>query len=432
MEQAQMAETCTREGAHRPRGAAAGAVARPYRLACLARHPIQYQAPLFRHLARNPALELTVFFLSSHGAEQHDDPGFGVRFNWDVPLLGGYRHEFLPCVGRRDALSFWQPYSYGLTSRLRAGGYDALWVNGYAHQAALRAIAAARRNGLKVLMRGESHLASHPRSPARAVAKGLVLRPLFRAIDAFLAIGALNRDYYIHYGADAHRVFMTPYSVDNVFFRSRAELAHVKREEFRRELGLESGRPVVLYASKLEQRKRPEDLLEAFIRLSANAGVEPRAYLLYVGDGERRAELEKRVGGLDWQSVRFLGFKNQTELPSYYDLCDVLVLPSEFEPWGLVVNEVMNAGKAVIVSDRVGAGRELVADRENGFVFPARDVSALTGRLRQLIDDPRLTKLMGDRSLTRITAWNFDATERGLLDALAAVTGRRAGIAVAM
>jgi glycosyltransferase involved in cell wall biosynthesis len=423
-----MAGTRARERAHASRGAAAGGSLRPYRVACLATHPIQYQAPLYRHLSRCRALDLTVFFLGDHSVREHYDAGFGARFNWDVPLLDGYRYEFLPCVGRRDALSFWQPFSYGLTSRLRAGDFEAVWVNGYAHQAALRAIAAARRSGLKVLMRGESHLTSHPRSRARGMTKDLVLRPLFRVIDAFLAIGALNRDYYVHYGADPHRIFMTPYSVDNDFFRSRAEQARPKREELRRELGLEPGRPVVLYASKIEERKRPDDLLEAFIRLSPDAGVEPHAYLLYVGDGERRTELERRVRALGWQSVRFLGFKNQTELPSYYDLCDALVLPSEFEPWGLVVNEVMNAAKAVIVSDRVGAGRDLVADGENGFVFSARDVAALTARLRQLVDDPNLMKRMGNASLALIATWNFGATERGLLDALAAVTGRRAEV----
>jgi len=425
-----MAGTRARESAHASRGAAAGGSLRPYRVACLASHPIQYQAPLYRHLARNPALDLTVLFLSDHSLSEHYDAGFGVSFEWDVPLLGGYRHEFLPCLGRCDTLSFWRPLTYGFTSRLRAGAFEAVWVNGYAHQGALRAIAAARRYGLKVLMRGESHLTSHRRSRVRAMTKGLVLRPLYRAVDAFLAIGTLNRAYYIHYGANPHRIFMTPYSVDNEFFRTRAERAHFKREVFRRELGLDPDRPVVLYASKLEERKRPDDLLEAFIRLSPDAGVAPGAYLLFVGDGERRTELERRVQSRGCRSVRFLGFKNQSELPSYYDLCDVFVLPSEFEPWGLVVNEVMNAARAVIVSDRVGAGRDLVADGENGFVVPVRDVAALTGRLRRLIDDPALAARMGASSLEKISTWNFDATERGLLDALAAVTGRHAGAMV--
>ncbi len=423
-----MAGTRARESAHASRGAAAGGSLRPYRVACLATHPIQYQAPLYRHLAHSRALDLTVFFLGDHSVREHYDAGFGARFNWDVPLLDGYRYEFLPCVGRRDALSFWQPFSYGLTSRLRAGDFEAVWLNGYAHQAWLRAIATTKLSGLKLLMRGDSHLTGRPRSRARRALKGLLLRPMFRAVDAFLAIGTLNRDYYVHYGADPHRIFMTPYSVDNNFFRSRAEQARPKREELRRELGLEPGRPVVLYASKLEDRKRPDDLLEAFIRLSPDAGAEPHAYLLYVGDGERRTELERRVRALGWRSVRFLGFKNQTELPSYYDLCDVFVLPSEFESWGLVVNEVMNAAKAVIVTDRVGAGPDLVADGVNGFIVPARDVTALTGRLRRLIDDPALAARMGARSLEKISTWNFDATERGLLDALAAVTGRRAEV----
>ena len=64
--------------------------------------------------------------------------------------------------------------------------------------------------------------------------------------------------------------------------------------------------------------------------------------------------------------VRFLGFRNQSEMPAFYDLCDLFVLPSHFEPWGLVINEAMNAGKPVIVSDCVGAAPDLVQTGRNG------------------------------------------------------------------
>ena len=67
-----------------------------FRVACLVSHPIQYQAPLFRYIAARPGVDLTVFFLSDFSVRAYRDSGFGVDVKWDVPLLDGYRHEFLP------------------------------------------------------------------------------------------------------------------------------------------------------------------------------------------------------------------------------------------------------------------------------------------------------------------------------------------------
>jgi glycosyltransferase involved in cell wall biosynthesis len=274
-------------------------------------------------------------------------------------------------------------------------------------------------------MRGESNLISETRRTLARGLKRLLLPRLFRLIDGFLAIGTLNREYYLRYGVPQRKIFMMPYAVDNEFFQKKAGEARVRREQLRAELGLEQGRPVILYVAKLQRRKRPMDLLEAYVQLSPDGIREPRPYLLFVGDGEERRRLEERVRGLGWRSVRFLGFKTQSELPRYYDLCDVFVLPSAHEPWGLVVNEAMNAAKPVVVSDQVGCAPDLVRDGVNGFVFPAGDIGALAERLRRLTEDPELARRMGEESLRIIDKWNFDADVQGLLEALDYVVGTR-------
>lgn len=391
---------------------------RPYRLAYLVSHPIQYQVPLLRSLAAQPEIELTVFYLSNLSVRGYKDPGFGVQLRWDVPLLDGYKHVFLPTIGGRDRFSFWRPLSYGLSRYLKAHDFDAFWVQGYAHHAYLRAVASAKRLGIKVLLRGESHLTSHPRSAAKIWLKDRVFPRLFSAIDGFLAIGTLNREYYLHYGVPKNRIFMMPYAVDNTFFQKKAEEARPYREALRAELGLQPGRPVILFASKFERRKRAGDLLEAYIRLSPDGVREPSPYLLFIGDGKERPRLEARVRQLGWSPVRFLGFKNQTELPRYYDLCDVFVLPSEYEPWGLVVNEVMNAGKPVILSDQVGCGPDLVQDRENGFIVPVGNAEVLADRLKVLCSSPELRGKMGEESRSRISRWSFTEDLQALSQAL--------------
>ena len=396
---------------------------KPYRIACLLSHPTQYFAPLFRYLAKDPAIDLTVFFLSDFSLRAYTDPGFRAPLRWDVELLDGYRYVFLPVLGSKDRISFWKPFNHGLWSRLRSGCFEALWLHGYAQQSVLRALVLAKLRGIKVLVRGESHLDLTRRRGTQE--KRAIMRRLFGFIDAFLAIGTRNHSFYRHYGVGPERIFMMPYTVDNDFFRIQAEQVRHRREELRAELNLDPGRPVILYASKMIPEKRPLDLLEAHaLLLSDCSNHSRRPYLLFVGDGELRGELQARASKLEGSLVRFLGFRNQTELPRYYDLCDVFVLPSIYEPWGLVVNEVMNAGKPVIVSDKVGAQTDLVKDGENGFVVGAGDIVLLAQKLKVLTDNIELAAGMGKRSLEIISRWNFEADRRGLLEALAAVTGR--------
>jgi glycosyltransferase involved in cell wall biosynthesis len=400
-----------------------------YRVACLVSHPIQYQAPLFRYLAARPGIELTVFFLSDLSVHAYRDSGFGVEVKWDVPLLDGYRHEFLPRVGSGSGLSFWRPWTFGLRARLRRGQFDALWVHGYAHRGCLAGIAAAKSLNIPVMLRGESNLLSETDDALKLGVKRIAMPALLRTIDGFLSIGRLNRDYYLHYGVEAGRIFSVPYAVDNEFFRTAAERARPNRERLRAELGLKPGRAVILFASKMQQHKRAADLLEGYARLSPDGIAEPAACLVLAGDGEERASLERRARELKWDSIRFIGFRNQSELPALYDLCDVFVLPSEHEPWGLVVNEAMNAGKPVIVSDRVGAGPDLVDDGVNGFVYPMRDSAALADRLRLLIDSLDRRAVMGAHALEKVARYGFDADREGLLAALDSIVGKKARVA---
>lgn len=400
---------------------------RPLRLAYFVSHPIQYQAPLLRRIAQEPDIDLTVFFSSDLSVRGYHDAGFGVRVEWDVPLLDGYQYEFLPRLRDSDRIGFAQPLNYGVLQRLRHGRFDVVWVLGYAQLFALNAIFAAKLLGLPVLLRSDSQLHDRVRSRKVLFAKQILARFLRPAIDATLSIGQANEEYWHYYFGRDFTVFRMPFAVDNFFFRERSLAAAPRREEFRRELGLQPGRPVILYASKLQTRKRCIDLVEAYLRLAPAPGVDPAAYLLIVGDGEERAALEARARATGLSSIRFLGFKNQTELPRFYDLCDAFVLPSIHEPWGLIVNEVMNAGRPIVLTDQVGCQPDLVQDGVNGYVYPALDVNALSACLRRLIDDPALRASMGENSLRIIQHYSFEEDVVGLRHALALVAKANRG-----
>jgi glycosyltransferase involved in cell wall biosynthesis len=392
------------------------------RLAYLVTHPIQYQAPLLRRVAAEPGIALTVLFLSDMSTRGYRDRGFQTTVEWDVDLLGGFRHEFLPALGAADRVTTWRPWSTELGRTLTRDRFDALWVHGYAHPTMLRAIALASFRGIRVLARGESQESGGHRMLSRALRR-LVLPAFFRVPDAFLAIGTRNRRYYLAHGVTADRIFSVPYAVDNEFFRRAVTSAARTRDSLRSELDLPPGRPVILMASKLTLRKAPMDLLEAYARLSPDGRREPDAVLLFVGDGSVRTELEATAASLGWSSVRFAGFRNQQELPRFYDLCDMVVLPSRREPWGLVVNEAMNAAKPVVVSDAVGCADDLVMNGETGFVFPTGDARALATRLASLVHDPDLVRRMGQAARERVSSFDFEADVAGLRRALSAVCG---------
>lgn len=396
-----------------------------YRIAYLVTHPIQYQAPLLRFLQAQPDIDITVFFQSDLSVKSYYDSGFGRQVAWDVPLLEGYKSEFLPALGRRDLVEWVRPLSYGLPRRLKEGKFDLLWVHGYARWFNWAALIAARRLGIPTLVRDEVSVPTARRSRLKVALKRHLFFPLFnRLCSAYLAIGSLNRDFYLQNGASAERVFMATYCVDNDFFATRAREAEPRREILRAELGLEPGRPVILYASKFQPRKRAADLLAAYGRL-VDRGVSPPPYLLLAGDGEERPRLEREAArfGAD---VRFLGFRNQSELPALFDLCDVFVLVSQHEPWGLVVNEVMSVGRAIVISDQVGCGPDLVRDGVNGHVVPVGDIAALEESLADVLRDQARTLSMGRASLEIIGGCDFAAFLAGLRASLRALVPDRA------
>lgn len=222
-------------------------------LAVLTSHPIQYQAPLFRELAKR--MDVTVLF--AHRATERDQAaaGFGVSFEWDTDLLSGYEHQFLKNVARKPALDrFLGCDTPSIMAELANHRFDSLLITGWHLKSFWQAILAAKRLGIPVIVRGDSHLET-PRSVPKIAAKALVFPMALRVFDVALYVGERSRAYWQYYKFPSRRLIFSPHCVDNDWFAVRA--TRDAREKLRAMNGISSNANVVLFAGKLLPFKRP-------------------------------------------------------------------------------------------------------------------------------------------------------------------------------
>lgn len=374
-------------------------------------HPVQYNAPLYRLYAKDPRLEVTVAYCSLQGAEAGIDPEFGVEVKWDVPLLDGYNWVRPRNISLRPGLrGFFGLVNPGLWQLIKRSRFDVVVCYGYRAASFWIAALAARSAGSAVALFTDAHtLVSRDGKRWKAAAKRLGLPVIFGRADAAFGPSSATVNLLSSLGLPPDRIFLTPYVVETAFFSRRA--ADADRDRMRATWGIPSDGFVALFCGKLASWKRPLDLLEAAARC-------PQIIAIFAGDGPLRRALEFRAGQHDLSGrVRFLGFVNQTALPAVYAASEVLVLPSEYEAFGLVVNEAFACGVPSIVSSACGAAGDLVRDGETGFVVPVGDVSALAERLSLLAGDPDLVLQMGMNARARIREWGPEQNVEAFVEA---------------
>jgi glycosyltransferase involved in cell wall biosynthesis len=250
--------------------------------------------------------------------------------------------------------------------------------------------------------------------------KGVLLRNFLRGAWA-LYVGAENRLYWQSYGIPDRRLFFTPHCVDNDFWSGRARDLKTNRAAIRNSFGIDDDAPVILFCGKFVPKKQPLQLLAAFFALRR----ELPCWLLMVGDGPLRPQIETRIRESGAGGAILPGFLNQDELPLAYTAADVFVLPSAFhETWGLVVNEAMNFGLPLVISDRVGCGKDLLKHGWNGFLFAHDDEAELVDVLGRLLRDAPMRAAFGTASAALIADYSVQACANGIVQAVCTAAGR--------
>ena len=382
---------------------------RSYKVAIIAPTCFYYQAPLFRALAASDRIDLMVYFCSDEGSSGKDvKTVYGYDQTWGVEdqLLDGYRSKLLKNHSPRGSYlkSLTGLANFGVWNELSRERPDAVVVMSWMNPTWWLAFAAALRFKIPVLFMTDANFYAErlTNSWKSWIKRYFLGKFLFPLTTGFLCAGTGNRMLYTFHGVPDSKLVPFAYSWGYDLLIEKSKELRERRLELRRKYGLPEDAFIILYCGRLSPEKGSIELLKAYELVR-----HPKKALVLVGDGSLRQEMQDFVENHNLESIYFMGFQNRNDLGNYYALADILVLPSNKETWGLVVNEALSFSLPVVVSDQVGAGVDLVIPEENGYIFPAGDVSTLADQisiLSELSDDDR--RKMGEKSYALIKEWS--------------------------
>jgi glycosyltransferase involved in cell wall biosynthesis len=373
------------------------------RLAIVTTHPIQYYAPLFRLLAKEPGMDLKVFYTWSQTKEGPKyDTDFGKMIEWDIPLLDGYPYEFVENVAKDPGVHHFRGIDNPtLNNKITEWVPDFLIVIGWnfkTHLSSMRHF----KGKIPVIFRGDSTLLDE-KPGVKKVLRRLFLKWVYSNADYALYVGKNNQDYFRKHGLKELQLFWMPHAIDNQRFHGHPEYDQ-EAGEWRKELGINPDDLVLLFAGKLEPKKDPEFML----RLARNIP-DPRLKLIVVGNGRMEDEL-KRASNQD-ERIKFLDFQNQQKMPLVYRLSDIFVLPSTGpgESWGLAVNEAMACERPVIVSSKCGCAPDLTDENRTGWVFEPGTEGDLKieNLLKNILEKRTNLQNMGEQAWQKLQEFSY-------------------------
>jgi len=380
-----------------------------YKVAIVAPTCFYYQVPIFRELAADSRIELKVYYCTDEALFGRDVPKkFGTTSQWGIEddLLAGYEYKFLRNFSPFPSYlkSVIGLMNLGIWREIRKSRPDVVILMSWMNPTWWLAVLACLYSGIPFLYLTDQNLQRDLAAPRwKNWVKRLVLgKILFRITSGFLCAGTANRLLYSYYGVPDSKLIPFAFSWGLQPLLQKADELAAQRNCLRAQMSIPENSFVMLFVGRFSPEKNPLLFLKAYERVNL-----PGKALVFVGDGHLRESLQQHVDNRQLDSVYFFGFQTRQEIPKYYAIADVLVIPSDRETWGIVVNEAMCFGLPVIASDQVGAALDLVKHGQNGFEFPKGDADELASRIEQLA---ALTKderrAMGKRSRELITIWS--------------------------
>lgn len=354
-------------------------------------HPIQYFAPLYSYMNERGVVT-KVWYCSDESVRETLDHEFGVDVKWDIPLLEGYEYRFFRNYSWKasSANGFFGLINPGMVREMFRIPKSIIVIYGWRYSTHLLLLLLGKLCGHTICMRNDMPQNQELlKTGWKQTVKHIGLRyVIFPRIDYFLYIGHQNRLFYKSYGLPDSRLRFCPFAVDNDRFQRERVRLNPRLSTLKKGLGIPDKDRIILFTAKYIAKKRPLDLLRAFARLN-----RPDCWLIMVGEGELRPEMEAFVAETALRQVILAGFVNQSHIACYYAISNVFVMCSGVgENWGLSVNEAMNFNLPLILSDLTGCADDLVQEGSNGYVFRTGNVAELTAKLQQILFENELSE----------------------------------------
>jgi len=346
----------------------------PPRLLYIDDIPTPYRLGVHRVIAQRWPGPYKLLFLAAA------EPGRNWDFDFtglDVDILPG--RQFRPPNQVNPFSIKWNPT---VVSAMEAFRPDVVALSGYIHPPIIRAArwCLTRRTPYAIVC--ETSARSTACSGWRWLARRAAIGWVVRNMSFGLPVGREAGDYLRRFGPTGAPMHYFPNTPDTSAIAAEADRVHSEGRErpLREAFGIEPETPIILFAGRLIDAKRPMDALAAFERLR-----EPgeKATFVVVGDGPLKQALTARAAD---GKVVFTGWiRDPAQMAGLMAIARAFVLPSAHEPWGAVVNEALAAGTPVVASDRVTSAVELIEAGVNGFLYPVGDVDALADCLKTVL-----------------------------------------------
>jgi glycosyltransferase involved in cell wall biosynthesis len=344
--------------------------------------PTPYQLDFFNELAKRFTLQV-IYFTEREADRQ-----------WNLPVTNaGYTTRVLKNSGlarliQRKVVSF--HFSWQIIKLLWKDKAPYVIVNGtYWSPNTVLVMLISYWRKKKVLLYAEPVFPTNNRL-SYWVKKYLLMLPLRHCTHGILAIGKKAVEGYKAYGY-AKNIYNVPYNIDiSLFDRSKLDASKLQSLRERYQLGND---PVLLSSGALVERKGMDTVIRAFMQATAHK----RGHLIILGEGPQRPALEALAAGNPY--IHLVGFCEKQEVPYYFGLATIFVFASRYDGWGLVINEALAAGLAIVASRETGAAADKLVHGYNGFVFAANSAEEFEGYMELLVNNPDKVKQLVNNSL---------------------------------
>jgi glycosyltransferase involved in cell wall biosynthesis len=326
-------------------------------------------------------MELTVFF---------QNPAVKYR-KWNAEITDSpYKMVFLKNIGIPISANtaFVCNINYNIYQEIKRYNPDCIIATGWDSFATLAAVVYAKKHGKEIILWAESTI--HEDSFIRKISL-LYVKFILRFFDGFISGGTAAAKYLRFLGVRKNiEHFYNSVDVDH--FLTQGQLSLQEKSMLKEKIGVRNSSRIIMFSGRLVTIKCVDLLIKAFLQVSERF---PNIELLIVGYGPEEQRLKKMAG--ENSCIHFLGHRGIDEIAGIYGISDILVLPSISEPWGLVVNEAMACGCAIIASDRCGCSRDLIQD--NGIIVEGGKLDPLVEALEQLLSSESRLEAMKKKSI---------------------------------